>query len=417
MDKLDTIQAKLDSIYKDLSSNITYIYDRDDMHLAIDLTFHSVLSFKFQGKSVRKGWVESLIVSDTRCGKSETADKLIQHYRLGEICSGENTSFAGLVGGMQQVGSRWHLSWGKIPLNDRRLVIIDEVSGLPQDMIGLMSGIRSSGIAEIVKINIEKTHARTRLIWLSNPRQAITINQHNTGVEVVTRLIGKPEDIARFDFALIMAADEVAMETINAYSRKPQDHIYTSDLCHKLLLWVWSRRQDQVDISSDTTHACLDATNRLCLKYSSEFPLVTVSEMKIKLARMAIALAARLFSTEDGEVIKVNPEHVQYIELFLNRIYSRACFSYDVWSKKAKKRYEMKNAFQVEALMSSHPALVDTLLEIGQVRVTDIEEVIAGDRKDAKCILTELLNCRALRKKHGFYVKSPAFIKMLRDMS
>ena len=147
-----TIADKLTEIYTDLSHNVTFIYDRPSLIFAFDLAFHSALSFNFQGKPVHKGWVEALIVSDTRCGKSETADKLVNHYKLGEICSAENTSFAGLVGGMQQVGSRWHLTWGKIPINDRRLVIIDEVSGLETDVIGLMSGIRASGVAEIIKI-------------------------------------------------------------------------------------------------------------------------------------------------------------------------------------------------------------------------------------------------------------------------
>lgn len=410
-----TIHDKLTDIYQDLSHNITFIYDRFDLLMAFDLAFHSVLSFDFQGKRIHKGWIESLIISDTRCGKSETADKLVNHYRLGEICSAENTSFAGLIGGMQQVGSRWHLSWGKIPINDRRLIVIDEVSGIDADTIALMSGIRASGIAEIIKINTEKTHARTRLIWLSNPRTAISVNSHNSGVEIVQRLIGKPEDIARFDFALVMAQEEVSSDIINAYQRDVIEHKYRSDLCHNLILWAWSRKPEQVIIDRDTTMAILDKTKMLCAKYSSEFPLVTVSEMKIKLARMSTALAARLFSTQDGENIIVNTDHVNYIAEWLDRIYSKPCFSYDMWSKRVKDKSTM-NAEAVKMLLFGSSQLRECLLEVGQIHMNDIEEAIVGDRKEAKELLSQLMAHRALIKKHGFYVKTPAFIKLLREM-
>ncbi len=410
------IQSKLDEIYRDLSHNVTHIYERQDLLLALDLAFHSVLSFFFHGKRIHKGWVESLIVSDTRQGKSETAEKLINHYRMGELCSAENTSFAGLIGGMQQVGSRWHLSWGKIPLNDRRLVVIDELSGINAETIGLMSGIRASGVAEIIKINTEKTHSRTRLIWLSNPRTAISVSSHNSGVEIVQRLIGKPEDIARFDFALIMAQEEVSNEVINAFKREPVPHVYTSDLCHNLILWAWSRKDNQVQIGEETTLAILDETQRLCKKFAPEFPLVTVSEMKVKLARLSTALACRLFSTEDGETVIVTKDHVAYIADWLDKIYSRRCFSYDAWSASAKEKNQMDEG-SVRMLLMGHPKqLIECLLEMGQIRIADVEEVIAGERKDAKELVSQLMINRALQKKHGFYVKTPAFIRLLRDI-
>lgn len=357
-----------------------------------------------------------MIVSDTRCGKSETAEKLSKHYRLGEVCSAENTSFAGLIGGMQQVGNRWHLTWGKIPINDRRLIVIDEVSGMDVETIGSMSGIRSSGIAEIVKINVEKTHARTRLLWLSNPRSNISIKAHNSGIDILRHLIGRPEDVARFDFALIMSSDEVANEIINAYERQRVEHTYTSKLCHNLLLWAWSRKEDQIIIGDETVKCILEETKRLCAKYSADLPLITASEMKIKLARLSVALAARLFSTDDGESVVTKPEHVQYISQWLDKIYSNPCFSYDLWSTKVQERKVLNEERIKEILFGKSVILRDCLLEMGQIRVTDIEEIIDGDRKEAKELLSGLLAARAIQKIHGFYVKVPAFIKILRDI-
>ncbi len=410
-------QTKSKEIYTDLSHNIVFIYSRFDLYLAFDLVYHSVLSFKFQGKTINKGWCEGLIVSDTRCGKSETAEKLLKHYKLGELCSAENTSFAGLIGGMQQIGNRWHLTWGKIPINDRRLIVIDEVSGMDVETIGLMSGIRSSGVAEIVKINVEKTHARTRLIWLSNPRSNISVKAHNSGIDILRHLIGRPEDIARFDFALIMSSDEVANETINAYERMRINHVYNSKLCHDLVLWTWSRKEDQIEIGNETVKCILEETSHLCSKYSSDLPLVATSEMKIKLARLSVALAARLFSTNTtGEIIVVTPAHVRYISQWLDKIYSSPCFSYDLWSQRVKERNVLNEDRIKEILFGKSAQLRECLLEMGQIRITDIEEIIEGDRKEAKEILSSLLSAKAVHKIHGFYVKVPAFIKILRDM-
>ena len=66
------IHQKLTEIYKDLTNNVTGIVDRQSLHLAYDLVYHSVLSFNFDGVLLKKGWVECLAVGDTKCGKTVT---------------------------------------------------------------------------------------------------------------------------------------------------------------------------------------------------------------------------------------------------------------------------------------------------------------------------------------------------------
>ena len=99
-----------------------------------------------------KGWLECAIVGDTRTGKTETFKNINAHYRTGDfITSGENTTRAGILGGAQQINGRWILTWGKIPRNDGGLVGIDEADEL-RETIAKLSGVRSSGYAEIVTI-------------------------------------------------------------------------------------------------------------------------------------------------------------------------------------------------------------------------------------------------------------------------
>jgi hypothetical protein len=281
-----------------------------------------------------------------------------------------------------------------------------------------MSQIRSSGIAEITKIQTERTFARTRLVWLSNPRSDTPVSYFNSGVEIVKDLIGKPEDIARFDLVLVMATNEVPKEVINASSRETVEHIYTSELCHHLILWVWSRKPDQVIISEATTQKCLDVAEKLCNKYSSDVPIVTISEQKIKIIRLAVALAARLFSCDiKGEKVIVNPEHVEYIGEYLDKIYSTTAFAYDIWSKSRRSAITLTNEKLVEdRLRAIGKAVIEVLMDMRQIRINDIEEVLGMTREEAKEFISFMVRNRALCKQYTYYIKQPALIVLLRRL-
>src|SRR5690349_14284970 len=103
------------------------------------------------------------------------------------------------------------VTWGTIPLNDRRLVILDEFSGISEkNVIEQMSAVRSSGRAQITKVVSQETSARTRLVWISNPVDGRAMDEHGTGaIEAIKALVKNPEDIARFDIAISAARADV----------------------------------------------------------------------------------------------------------------------------------------------------------------------------------------------------------------
>ena len=412
------IMERLKDIAADLSTNVTRIYHREDLIHAFDLVFHSPLSFKFQDQQVPRGWVEGLIIGDTRCGKSETAKMLVRHYRMGEIITGENVSYAGLVGGLQQTQKRWHITWGKIPLNDRRALVIDEVSGMLIDDIGKLSGIRSSGIAEITKIQTERALARTRLLWVSNPRANRPLNSYDSGAQVIKELIGRPEDIARFDFCMMVSSNEVPIEQIHKPAYGNLRHVFTSELCHELLLWVWSRKVDQIILGPETIEACLDHASQFSKIYSSELPLVVPNEQRIKFARMAAAIAGRLFSTEDGVNMIVLPEHVELAAKLLQVWYNNTNFNYRFYSEMKLKELDMSadDALAIKNILYPYGLrFCQALLGHQYIRLSDFEDLTGKDRKEARLILGVLVQCGALRRKAFGYTKSPSFIKMLRE--
>lgn len=417
-DSIEDIAAKLQHIAQNLSENVTKIYDREDIQYAFDLVYHSPRHFKFDGETIIKGWVEGLIVGDTRTGKTETSRKLINHYKAGELVTAENTSFAGLVGGMQQNNKRWSITWGILPRNDKRAIVIDEVSGMPIEDLTKLSGVRSSGIAEITKIQTERTFSRTRILWISNARSNRAVNTYTTGVDIIRELIGRPEDIARFDFALVVAADEVDIKKVNAKVKPTSELIYTSELCNRLVLWAWSRNASNIVLTPEAEDACKELANKMGEIYSVDFPLVDPAEQRIKLARMAIALAMRLFSTEDGINVIVKKQHVQLVFELLKKWYNKKAFNYEGYSRIKKKEGSLRNEEAVIELLKTHGIeLVENLLDTAVIKVQDIQD-FTGLEEKSRCqsLISDLVRYRALKRKSIGYVKTPGFIGLLRKV-
>lgn len=413
-----TPRQKFDEIVRDLSTNVTSIYGRDDVHTAVDLAYHSPLRFEFGGKLLKRGWLEILLFGDTRTGKTETVQQLMRHYRLGEFVTGEASSYAGLVGGLQQVNKRWQITWGKIPLNDRRLVVIDEASGLSFDDIANMSGIRSSGVAEITKIQTERALARTRLIWISNPRYGDNVSSRTYPVEFIPQLIGKAEDISRFDLVVSSASEDVDSRIINSGTPDKVSHVYTSDLCHDLIMWVWSRKHDQFKFSKQAVDKVYELSVEMGNKYASEIPLVEGADFRIKLARMAASWAARLFSTDDGTNVLVKKEHVCAAAEFVDECYSKSSFRYLQFSESRAKENEPLGASREDVVkwLRDDPNLFQFLSTYDEFKRQDLEDFCGLTREDS-ALATRYLSChRLVRMSRGSLRKTPMFIKLLEEM-
>ena len=415
----DDVAAKFAEIHEDFTHNITHIYGRNDVLTAIDLVYHSVLAFDFQGKRVSRGWVEALIIGDTRTGKSESAQSIMNHYKLGELVTGENTSYAGLIGGMQQTQKRWSITWGKIPLNDRRLIVLDEASGLTLDSISNMSGVRSSGVAEITKIQTERTHARTRLLWISNTRTGSPLSKYGFGIEAVQELIGKSEDICRFEFVVSCASQEVPVELINRRldQHGAVPHKFTYDVCKELVLWAWSRRPEDVVFTDEALDLILQKATEMGRAYSSQIPLVEGANQRIKLARLAIAVACRVFSTDvTGTQVIVKPDHVEYSASYLHEIYRKQSLGYWDFSQQIKEqeRVAVQARDKVMTFLTQQPMAGNLFMQHSTVTSRDMEDLCDLDRNSVRRFLQFLAKSGMISKTSNGYSKTPAFITILR---
>lgn len=417
----EALEAQLVDLYEDLSANITRIYDRRDLHLFVDLAYHSPLLINFDGRR-EKGWTEILVVGDSAQGKSEATKRMMEHYRLGEKIEVKNASTAGLLGGLQQLGSRWMVTWGVIPRHDRRLVVLEELKGASTEMIGKLTDMRSSGVAEIDKIEKRRTHARTRLLALSNPRSDQPLASYSYGVEAVRELIGSPEDLRRFDAVLVVSAGEVAASRLNALtSERPViPHTFTSDLCQRCILWAWTRSEDQVTFEQQAIERVLEGANTLCAKYVDAIPILDRGSARYKLARLSASLACRTASFGDTcQTVLVRSCHVDYIVGLLDRVYSSAGCGYSRFSEtylKTRKIQEPKKVW-AKVIQTPFPAdFIDSLMHTDEIELRDLCDWTGWDRPEATELLSFLVRKHALIRDGRGYRKNPDFIQLIRDM-
>jgi len=420
-----TPMDKLTELARDLAANVTHIYGRPELHIAYDLVWHSVLDFPFRGSRLGKGWLELLVMGDTRTGKSEAAERLRHHYQCGVLKSCEGATLAGLVGGAQQIGNSWVITWGTIPLQDRRLVILDEVSGMQdKNIIEQMSAVRSSGRAQVSKIVSQETFARTRTIWLGNPVDGRSIREHNNGaIDAIQKLIPNPEDIARFDLAMVAAQADVNSTVINAATPPRAPRRATQALSSALVTWAWSRTAEDVLWGKGVERRVLTAAEELGRRYIPDPPLVQPENVRVKLARLAVAIAARLFSHDGtGQKVLVQEEHVRAAVEFLDDLYGRRWFGYADHSRKelrARAAAE-ENVNACKAMLVSHDGILDTLKTVindTQFRARDFEEFGGMDKDMAGQAVSSLLTMGMVRRRAKGYINMmPELIGIVRDL-
>lgn len=417
----EALADQLSNIYRDIETNVTRIYQRRPVHLLVDLAYHSPLLILFDGITI-KGWVEVLVLGDSSQGKTETATRLMSHYGLGVKVDCKNASTAGLLGGLQKFGDQWMVTWGVIPTNDKRIVILEELKGASITTIARLTDMRSSGIAELPKIEKRRKHARTRLVALSNPRSDRPVSSYGFGIEAVLELIGNPEDVRRFDAATIVSSKDVDPEIINAaqFSRERVKHVYTSELSRELILWAWTRRHDQVKFDEETRVTVLREASRLSDEFTDAVPLVDRGSMRHKLARLSASLAARTFSaSDDGHSIIVRTCHVEYVSRFLEEMYSDDTHGYKRLTETIKRTFSMSDIDAVKRAVSSAPfprEFCENLLYSDAIELSDLMDWCGWDRFEAQQTMSVLVRKRALVKHQRSYRKNPDFVALLRSM-
>ena len=421
-----TVREKFEEIHKDIERNITFIWERRPVAYAVDLIYHTVLNFYFQEQYVKRGWGELLIIGDSGQAKTTVVERMMHHYIVGEIHSGESSKRTGLVYSMQQTNKRWFLVWGAFPLNDGGLLTIDELSGLSEDDLAVMSDVRSSGVAKATGVITAETTSRTRAIYISNPRNGRQLNSETYGCMSVLKLMGKAEDVRRLDIAMSVASGDVDPALVNKPLKDIPEvpHVYTSDVCNTRVLWAWSRKPENVIFTDEATERILEKATEMGKKYSSKVPIVEAADQRIKIARLSVAAAACVFSSDEtGQNIIIKPEHVDFVVDFMNELYCAKSFGYDKLSDQERTTSDtsednisrLRKAFLVLSIMDFNE-MARTLYQLPYFSRATLEDYTGLSKDDLRALLKFLTNNHLVDKVKGDYRRLPLGTELLENL-
>lgn len=369
---------------------------------AIDFSFNTVLEFNFGSSKNIRGYLDTIVVAESRVGKSSTAQALQQLYGLGVFTSlaGNSATVSGLIGGSNKVNGNYQTRAGLIPQNHRGLVIFEELAKCNANIIKELTDIKSSNQVRIARVSGSvELPALVRMITLTNVKTEAgsikSINSYPNGIEVLTDLIGTAEDIARFDLMLVMG--DTGNEKIDPFwiAEEPLPQEVYRDRIH----WIWSRTPEQVIITPDVGKYILTRCNELNQTYDCYIKIFGTEAWK-KVSRLAIAIAGYLVSTDDTyENIVVQKEHVDYAIDYMISIYDNSTFKLKQFVDN-EKRYSTLDTAGLEDLQDMYntmPALLLQLEQVSRVSKSNLQIATGFNNEEYSKAIAKLVKCLFIR--------------------
>lgn len=317
-----TVKEKINTLTQKVKGLLGY-NGNDTLINVLDLSFHTVLAFNFgQFRNVR-GYLDTLVVGESRVGKSSTADALRKTYQLGAFTSlaGNSATVPGLIGGSNKMASgQMQTKAGLIPQQHKGLIIFEEFGKCNSSIVTELTDIRSSNEVRITRVSgVLTLPAMVRMIALSNVKsngsEIKSIASYPHGLAVVTELVPTAEDIARYDILCVLGdRGNTQIDPFWEPDTPMSDEAYRTRI-----RWVWSRSPEQVHISKEVAEHIVECSNTLNKVYDCHIKVFGTEAWK-KLSRLAIAVAGYLVSTDETyQNIVVTKEHVDYaVDLYIS---------------------------------------------------------------------------------------------------
>ena len=371
----------------------------------IDLWYHTPKAFNFGYVKDIKGYLDGLIVAESRVGKSETAKALSRIYNVGAIASlaGSAATPAGLIGGSVKAGSSSQIRPGLIPRMHNKAVIFEELAKAKYTLIPELTDIRSSGLVRINRSTGDLTlPASIRMLFLTNPKKendegvARPIIAYPNGIEIIKPLIGSIEDIARFDFIYLLG--EVPTD-IDPLWTPPEG--FTEKQLQSRIRWVWSRKTEQIVISPEIQKYIVDISKMLNTQYQCSIKVFSAETWK-KVTRLAIAVAGYMVSSDlEFNNIVVQKKHVDIAVKLLITIYDNSIFKLKEFVTEERKRLEcsLADIEAIKEMITRFPTMMNylennnniaknTLATVSGLDVMTFNTVIQKLSKDSFITLT-----------------------------
>lgn len=323
-----TAEQKVAEIAKRVKGLLGY-NGNDTLIQAIDLSYHTALAFNFGSFKNVRGYLETLIVGESRMGKSSTATALQKTYGLGAFVSlaGNSATIAGLVGGSNKTATGFQTRAGVIPQNHKGLIVFEELGKCAANVLAELTDIRSSNEVRIARVSGTMVlPAWVRMITLTNTKhinnQIKPIASYPNGISIITELVPTAEDIARYDLMVILG--DKGNSNINPLwePEKP----FSEEAYRTRVRWVWSRTPEQIIFSDYSKNLIIQEANKLNEEFDCHIKIFGTECWK-KICRLAIAIAGYCVSTDDTyENIIVTETHITAAVKFFRKIYDNSVF-------------------------------------------------------------------------------------------
>lgn len=387
------------------------IEGRPDLFGALILTYCSVTEIPWQA-GVIKGWLDTMVIGDTRTGKSQMAQRLVKTLGMGGYINGENARRTGVIGGVQRFGDSWVITWGAIPMNDRGLLIIDEASGLEVDDIKDLSSTRSSGAVTLNKIVKGEARARTRLIWLSNPRSGRNLADfYWKGYGAFQEFIPVAEDQARYDLVLTAAREDI--DVLDGIDSEVQPKV---EPWIDLFNAAWGLPAEDIIFPRGFKAKVREVSHRINDEYGGG-PLIVGVAVHEKLLRICCAVAVLCGEIHEGKLY-VAEKHLEWAYEFLKMTLEKESFAYADYIREFKRAQSKKteNVKFIRGLLSVHPAL-RILLSSSSFKGFQFQEILGIDRTDSAKIMSDLITRGLLRPiSNATYVPDKLLMEIAKQM-
>ncbi len=389
---------------------------------SVDLAFHTPLQFNFHTNKNIRAYLDTIIVGESRTGKSSTADCLRRLYGLGTFTSlaGNSATIPGLIGGSNKTATGFQTRAGIIPQNHKGLVIFEEFGKSNNSIITELTDIRSSNEVRITRVAGTITlPAMVRMISLTNPKNKDgnirSIASYPNGIAVLTDLVETAEDIARYDLIVILPDRGNAQIDPFWVPEEPlEEQVYKDRI-----RWVWSRTAEQIIIDRETELYIVETANKLNSIYEGHIKIFGTEAWK-KISRLAIAVAGYVCSSDETyENIIVKKEHVDFAANFLINLYDNPTFKLKEYVNYEKQYSEIddEGTLALQDIYDKNPMLVLTLEQSSSTSKNILMAATGMEQKELNIALNRMTKMLFIKFHNHDIIPTERFRKGLSRLS
>lgn len=388
----ETVTDKMDEI-AERAKGFIGVEARKEVTWATDMYYNTPLEFKI-GKRTERAYLDAMIIGDPRTMKSATAKAMQAMYELGTITSLKTATITGLIGGSDASGGNgWKTRIGLLPQSHRGAVIMEEFSGGGREAISKLTEIRSSNRVRITRVSgTIDVPAMVRMLSISNPATSggisHSLKSYPTGVQVILDLVGASEDIARYDFFLLVDEPEGYISPLDMFDLDP----FAKQAYMDRIRWIWSRKTEQVELERPVAQYIVDESIKLNALYDSQIKLFGAEAWK-KVSRISIAVAGMVVSTDENfERIVVKNEHVDFAVKFLKDIYDNKLFSLKEYvdNERSYSVCRTEDVHTLQEIYTNHSGMLEQIAISTEVTQRQLQLVSGLETKEFGAIVATL---------------------------